>query len=457
MITCVSCVVWIAVRLKVVYADLPYNTSRRQIAGEGSPVDGALFDDIFILTAAGKEQYRSLEKSHPSLYRLCSMTKDYSRGDSILAFLLWVYDRMSELRRITRLDGSAFYQVDGRMAHWVKLLVPILYEREAHEIVWQRNSGRAKGNGKSPRSFGVDYDNILWVPNSDDYRFVGPYRARTEKELSEIYPKVNERGYYRDNQPVFRSHSSMGPSPGNEYTYNNVSPPEGMSWRVNRVELEMMDRRGDVVWADGKRPKFLKYAKDDRGRWMGNCWVDIPNVTRQSSEYSGYPTQKPKSLIRRLLHSVGVEPDDVILDPVMGSGTTALVAEELGCHWVGMDTNKGFTDNVINRFYNELGFDGMRITIIETPPVRTDNKNLPHPNYWHDDIKISQNNICMLCEEDMGEGMEIDHKVPRSAGGGDERTNLQGLHSRCNSKKGDRPWFVVKAKWREEKPRNLPY
>lgn len=51
---------------------------------------------------------------------------------------------------------------------------------------------------------------------------------------------------------------------------------------------------------------------------------------------SGHPAEKPLSLLRWLIESM-TEPGDLVLDPFIGSGTTAVACEELGRRWIGVE------------------------------------------------------------------------------------------------------------------------
>ena len=53
-------------------------------------------------------------------------------------------------------------------------------------------------------------------------------------------------------------------------------------------------------------------------------------------EYRVHPTQKPLPLIKRIIerHS---DPNDLILDPFLGSGTTAVAAKQLGRRFIGIE------------------------------------------------------------------------------------------------------------------------
>ena len=64
--------------------------------------------------------------------------------------------------------------------------------------------------------------------------------------------------------------------------------------------------------------------------------IEIPTTCNGMHEKTPHPTQKPEELLRKLvLASSNV--DDLVIDPFLGSGTTAVVAEQLGRKWKGGD------------------------------------------------------------------------------------------------------------------------
>ena len=64
-------------------------------------------------------------------------------------------------------------------------------------------------------------------------------------------------------------------------------------------------------------------------RGVDNMWDDIPGLGTTPSEDVGYPTQKTEALLRRII-AAATDPDDLVLDCFMGSGTTAAVAQKMG-------------------------------------------------------------------------------------------------------------------------------
>jgi site-specific DNA-methyltransferase (adenine-specific) len=105
-----------------------------------------------------------------------------------------------------------------------------------------------------------------------------------------------------------------------------------------------------VVWAvKGKGWAFnyedLKQInpekqKDGRLKQMRDLW-EMPLVQgkeriRDKSNRALHPTQKPEEMLKRIVMASSKK-GDVVLDPFLGSGTTAAVAAKLGRKWIGID------------------------------------------------------------------------------------------------------------------------
>ena len=80
-----------------------------------------------------------------------------------------------------------------------------------------------------------------------------------------------------------------------------------------------------------------KHLFYDDGKALGDSW-DINLLSTVSKERLGYPTQKPKELIRRFVLASTNE-GDVVADYYLGSGTTAKVCQELNRNFIGCDIN----------------------------------------------------------------------------------------------------------------------
>jgi site-specific DNA-methyltransferase (adenine-specific) len=66
--------------------------------------------------------------------------------------------------------------------------------------------------------------------------------------------------------------------------------------------------------------------------------IDIPVLCNGMAEKTAHATQKPEELIRRLI-AASSKPDELVVDPFAGSGTTAVVAARLGRRWIAGDAD----------------------------------------------------------------------------------------------------------------------
>lgn len=85
--------------------------------------------------------------------------------------------------------------------------------------------------------------------------------------------------------------------------------------------------------------------------------IEIPTTCNGMHEKTPHPTQKPEELLR-LIILASSNPEDLIVDPFLGSGTTAVAAEQLKRKWKGCDTSLEY-----------CGWAAKRIDLVEDWPI----------------------------------------------------------------------------------------
>ena len=73
-----------------------------------------------------------------------------------------------------------------------------------------------------------------------------------------------------------------------------------------------------------------------KGSALQSIWTDLNPINSQAKERLGYPTQKPETLLERIIKTSSND-GDLVLDPFCGCGTAVAVAEHLHRKWIGMD------------------------------------------------------------------------------------------------------------------------
>ena len=76
--------------------------------------------------------------------------------------------------------------------------------------------------------------------------------------------------------------------------------------------------------------------------------LDVWEIPAESATRVGHPAPFPVALVERCLHLFTYE-GDIVLDPFMGSGTTAVAAKNTGRHYVGYDTDPGYVKQAEER------------------------------------------------------------------------------------------------------------
>jgi len=140
----------------------------------------------------------------------------------------------------------------------------------------------------------------------------------------------------------------------NDITWFKPNAPPNLSCRYFAHSHET------IIWAkkDKKAKHKFNYKimkeYDDKitpsGKQMRSVW-HIPLTPQKEKQEGKHPTQKPKELLKRIILAAS-DKGDVVLDPFNGSGTTGVVAKELGRKYIGIDKEEEFLKLTIKRFTN---------------------------------------------------------------------------------------------------------
>lgn len=101
---------------------------------------------------------------------------------------------------------------------------------------------------------------------------------------------------------------------------------------------------------NSKRKEYNEGMLKD-GVSLSDVWTDIPALPHNSKEKTNHPTQKPISLMERIV-SISTNEGDVVLDGCMGSGSTGVACLNLGRYFIGFEIDKGFY-NIAKRRISE--------------------------------------------------------------------------------------------------------
>jgi len=137
----------------------------------------------------------------------------------------------------------------------------------------------------------------------------------------------------------------------NDISWVKPNPPPNLSCRYFTHATET------IIWAakNSKSRHTFNYAQMkevNRGKQMKSVWETFPPA-KDEKRFGKHPTQKPVALLERILLAASNE-GDLVLDPFLGSGTTALIALRLSRQIVGVDLDETWIRLALVRLCSNL-------------------------------------------------------------------------------------------------------
>jgi adenine-specific DNA-methyltransferase len=213
-------------------------------------------------------------------------------------------------------------------------------ERFRNEIVWKRSLPH-----NDAKKFGAIHDTILFYTRGENYTFNQIFLEQSEEYKKSHYTLKDPDGrIYR-----LQSLSASGPGPARRFGERVIHPPKGTHWRFSQEKIDELLASGLIVFTSTGQPNFKRYLDQSKGSALQSIWTDVNPLNPQALERLDYPTQKPETLLERIIRASSKE-GDLVADFFAGSGTAAAVAEKLGRRWIACDFSKTSIQIARNRF-----------------------------------------------------------------------------------------------------------
>ncbi|MEM7298394.1 MAG: site-specific DNA-methyltransferase, partial [Bacteroidota bacterium] len=287
-----------------------------------------------------------------------SSNEEKAYQDKILGaeFIEFLRKRLIFLRELLSDDGVLFLHLDTKKSHYLKVVLDEIFGESnfRNEIVWKRQSAHSDSN-----KCGAIHDTILFYSKSHQWVWndvlMPPSPDYVEQFFDQVEAGTNRR-YARGD--LTASGLSGG---GYDYEFEGVR----RIWRAPRSTMERYSDEGRLHWPKSKNgvPRLKRYLDEFEGVSLQDIWTDLRVIHNRSRERVGYPTQKPETLVERIVRSC-TNPGDIVMDVFAGSGTTAAVSEKLGRRWVSVDSGKLSIYTIQKRMLNlseKIGFKGKPI------------------------------------------------------------------------------------------------
>ena len=298
-------------------------------------------DDVWRWDRFRHEQWlKELEETHPDIATVVR-TVDLCATENEAAYIAYMAARLLECHRVLKPTGSIYLHCDHHANSYLRLLMDLIFGSEnfRNEIMWRRKVGERHNLARlrMPSS----HDSIFWYVKSDAAEYNIQYAPYSDDYIKKNYKFEDERGRYA----TFPCTNDAG---GNRpYEFRGIT----RAWRFSPERMESMYQEGLLTQATADSPfRYKKYLDKGAGVKMDDVWTDIPQV--RGAEKTGYATQKPLALYRRIIRASS-NPGDVVLDLFAGCATTAVAAEMENRRWIACDHAYRAWTMIKRRFYEE--------------------------------------------------------------------------------------------------------
>jgi DNA modification methylase len=293
--------------IDLIYLDPPFNSKRnynllfKSPEGETSKAQVTAFEDTWVWGEGAALAFDEVMRSSFSkAAAMLNALRSFFGESDLMAYLSMMAVRLIELHRVLKPTGSLYLHCDPTSSHYLKMVLDAIFHpgNFRNEIVWcYRKWAVAAGQ------FARNHDIILFYSKGEKHLF--------NNQFVEVSEGTRKRWGGKKQQAVF----------------------------VAGI------RKADSV--------------DDEAKSACPDWWTISILNPASKERLGYPTQKPLTLLERII-SASSNKGDLVLDPFCGCGTTVDAAQKLGRRWIGIDITHlaiGLIDRRLKARYPGITFD----------------------------------------------------------------------------------------------------
>ena len=231
------------------------------------------------------------------------------------SYLEMMYPRLALMRELLSEEGSIYVHVDWHVGHYVKLLLDEIFGKDLfrNEVIWCYDKWVAPS-----KDFQKNHDTILKYSKSK------VFISNEIREIDEKRQFTLDRGYTTN---LLKNGEKQ------------LIVYKGQEHKPNIQELI-------------KSEKFVRVLyKEPEGNPIKDYWV-MNILHPKALERTGYLTQKPETLLERIITASSNE-NSIVVDFFGGSGTTAAVAEKLSRKWIIADFGKPAVMVMRKRFIDQ--------------------------------------------------------------------------------------------------------
>lgn len=276
--------------IKLIYIDPPFDV------GADFSMDIEIGDDTFT--------------KRPNVLEELAYRDTWGKGAD--SFVAMMYERLILMRDLLTQDGSIYVQCDWRVNSFMRLALDEVFGSTGYknEVRWKRQPPR--GAKAISKQYARSSDTILYYTRTNSYIWNAQYKDYDEKYVKTKFNKQDKDGRW--------------------YRIDNIGD-------YSDISIAEFRKQGKIYDYPSGKIGLIRYLDEAKGEAITDMWLDINEVNSQALEDTQYATQKPETLLERIIKASSNE-GDLVADFFCGSGTTLAVAEKLNRKWIGSDLGK---------------------------------------------------------------------------------------------------------------------
>jgi adenine-specific DNA-methyltransferase len=250
-------------------------------------------------------------------------------SDGTASYLAMITPRLILMKELLAETGSIYVHLDWHIGHYVKIVMDEVFGKEnfRNDVIWKSAPGHSDAG-----LMGIAHNNIMLYSKTNQPYWEQQYQPYDQEYLDSHYQKKDSDGRRFEDQDLTAAGLQGG---GYDYEWNGLRKV----WRCPIETMRQHEINSRLYYTKNGLARYKRYLDEMEGAPLSDMWTDLARLNSQSSERTGYGTQKPEKLLDRVIRASSPV-DGVIADFFGGSGTTAAVAEKLGRRWIISDLGK---------------------------------------------------------------------------------------------------------------------
>lgn len=265
-------------------------------------------------------------------------------------WLSLMYPRLELLRELLSEDGSIWITIDDNEAHYLKVVCDEVFGRRNFiaNIMWEKKFSPQN----DAKWLSQNHDHIFLYAKNRDGWFPNLLKRSLKQSRNFKNPDNDPRGAWSSGDytcaksknerpnlyyPIVNPNTGeeVWPNPVRVWAYDQKSHQQNVSenliwWGVKGTNSVPRLKKFETVVREGTVPTTV-WRHDD----VGNNQTAKREILALNKAHP-FSTPKPESLLQRVLE-IATNPNDLVLDSFLGSGTTAAVAHKMNRRYIGIE------------------------------------------------------------------------------------------------------------------------